>query len=369
MGNQRPKKTAKLPSRMLARKRVFVSGKVWIGYYYNSRDENGKRVEIPLGKDLNEAKRKWAELDGTSPPAEIDTMQYIFDRYVKDVIPKKAIKTQYTNLLELKHLRRIFDSAPINKITPQHIAQYRDARFTPERILKDGTKVAKKLSPVSANRELALFSHCWNYAREWGYTALPNPCLGIRKNKELGRSFYADDEVWNAVYTVAPQELQDAMDIAYLTGQRVSDVLKFKIADIVNEHLQLKQGKTQKLLRIALLTESGEKSQLGLKIDQMNSYPVKSLRLLATPDGKSISIGMLRLRFNAARDIAIRNAKKAGHLELAARVAQFQFRDSRSKAASEIEDLDSASRLLGHTDKQITKTVYRRVGERVKPTK
>lgn len=369
MGNQRPKKTAKLPSRMLARKRIFVSGKVWIGYYYNSRDENGKRVEIPLGKDLNEAKRKWAELDGTSPPAEIDTMQYIFDRYVKDVIPKKAIKTQYTNLLELKHLRRIFDSAPINKITPQHIAQYRDARFTPERILKDGTKVAKKLSPVSANRELALFSHCWNYAREWGYTALPNPCLGIRKNKELGRSFYADDEVWNAVYTVAPQELQDAMDIAYLTGQRVSDVLKFKIADIVNEHLQLKQGKTQKLLRIALLTESGEKSQLGLKIDQMNSYPVKSLRLLATPDGKSISIGMLRLRFNAARDIAIRNAKKAGHLELAARVAQFQFRDSRSKAASEIDDLDSASRLLGHSDKQITKAVYRRVGERVKPTK
>lgn len=369
MGINPRKKSAGLPPRLLERKRVFVSGKLWVGYYYDSRDENGKRVEIPLGGDLNVAKRKWAELDCKLPLAEIDTMQYIFDRYAKEVIPKKAIKTQYTNLLELKHLRLVFDSAPINKITPQHIAKYRDARFTPEKTLKDGTVIPKKLSPVSANRELALFSHCWNYAREWGYTALPNPCLGIRKNKELGRSFYADDEVWNAVYTVAPQELQDAMDIAYLTGQRVSDVLKFKIADIVNEHLQLKQGKTQKLLRIALLTESGEKSQLGLKIDQMDSYPVKSLRLLATPDGKSISIGMLRLRFNAARDIAIRNAKKAGHLELAARVAQFQFRDSRSKAASEIDDLDSASRLLGHSDKQITKAVYRRVGERVKPTK
>ena len=369
MGNQGSKKTPKLPPRLLARKRVFVSGKVWIGYYYNSRDENGKRIEIPLGGDINIAKRKWAELDCKLPPAEIDTMKYIFDRYEKDVIPQKAAKTQYTNLLELKRLRQIFDTAPINKITPQHIAQYRDARFTPERILKDGTIVPKKLSPISANRELALFSHCWNYAREWGYTAITNPCAGIRKNKELGRSFYADDEVWSAVYTVGCQELQDAMDIAYLTGQRVSDVLKFKTSDVVNDHLQLKQGKTKKLLRIALLTGSGEKSQLGLKIDRMASYPVKSLRLLATPDGKSISIGMLRLRFNAARDVAVSNAKKIGNPELAVRVAQFQFRDSRSKAASEIEDLDSASKLLGHSNKQITKTVYRRVGERVKPTK
>ncbi|MDO7919561.1 integrase, partial [Pseudomonas aeruginosa] len=47
----------------------------------------------------------------------------------------------------------------------------------------------------------------------------------------------------------------------------------------------------------------------------------------------------------------------------------FQFRDIRPKAASEIADLGRASRLLGHTDKRITETVYRRVGEIVEPTK
>lgn len=47
----------------------------------------------------------------------------------------------------------------------------------------------------------------------------------------------------------------------------------------------------------------------------------------------------------------------------------FQFRDIRPKAASEIADLGDASRLLGHTDKRITETVYRRVGEIVKPTR
>ena len=39
------------------------------------------------------------------------------------------------------------------------------------------------------------------------------------------------------------------------------------------------------------------------------------------------------------------------------------------QTASEILDLGDASRLLGHTDKRITETVYRRVGEIVKPTR
>ena len=40
----------------------------------------------------------------------------------------------------------------------------------------------------------------------------------------------------------------------------------------------------------------------------------------------------------------------------------------RRKAASEM-DLEHASKLLGHTEHEITEKVYRRVGETVKPTK
>nr|WP_234407656.1 hypothetical protein [Pseudomonas bohemica] len=50
-------------------------------------------------------------------------------------------------------------------------------------------------------------------------------------------------------------------------------------------------------------------------------------------------------------------------------IRKFQFREIRPKAASEILDLSDASRLLGHSDKRITETVYRRVGEIVKPTR
>ena len=60
----RPKSTGyKLPPRMLVRIRKLKSGKTWIGYYYNGRDDNGARKEFRLGSDLIEAKRQWAEFE------------------------------------------------------------------------------------------------------------------------------------------------------------------------------------------------------------------------------------------------------------------------------------------------------------------
>jgi hypothetical protein len=143
-------------------------------------------------------------------------------------------------------------------VTPALIAQYRDARS----------------APVRANREISLFSHVYNMAREWGLTTKEKPCQGVRKNKETPRDFYANDAVWKAVYAKAVEELKVAMDLAYLPGQL-----------------------------------------------------------------------------------------------LASRISQFQFRDIRPKAASEIDDVDHASLLLGHTKGDITERVYRRVGAIAKPTK
>jgi integrase len=68
-----------------------------------------------------------------------------------------------------------------------------------------------------------------------------NPCRGVRKNKEKPRDFYADKEVWDAVYTQACPELQDAMDINYLTGQRPGDVLRMKDADVREGALHVRQ--------------------------------------------------------------------------------------------------------------------------------
>lgn len=366
----RPKTTSKdLPPRMIRKLRTFASGKVWTGYYYNGHDAHGKRTEISLGTDLNEAKRKWAELECRPAPVETGLMRVIFDRYEREILPGKARKTQGENLLELARLRGVFDSAPIDAITPQHIAQYRDARMTQARTLKDGTVIPARRATVAANRELALFSHVFNLAREWGYTSHENPCRGVRKNKETPRSFYADEAVWQAVCDFAGQDLRDALDLAYLSGQRPGDVLRFTVRDLVDDALVVRQGKTDKHLRILLTDqETGARTELGAVVDRIRARPVRSAWLLATPDGRRMTAGMLRLRFVAARKAAIEQAESAGDADLAVRLRKFQFRDSRPKAASEME-LEHARKLLGHTDQQITATVYRRVGETVKPTK
>lgn len=213
------------------------------GYYY--RDQFGK--EIPLGTDLVQAKLKWADFEAKVTPAELTIMKGIFDEHLLKIIPGKALRTQKDNIYELKQLRAVFDPAPIDAITPAMIAQYRDSRSAKTR----------------ANREIALLSHVFNTAREWGLTTRDNPCLGVRKNKEKPRDFYANETVWQAVYEEAPPELKDAMDLAYLTGQRPSDVLAMRKDDIEGIYLLVSQGKTGKRLRIVLELDGMKNSLAG----------------------------------------------------------------------------------------------------------
>lgn len=351
----RPKTTGyKLPPRMIKRTRILKSGKLWIGYYYNGRDPADKRVEIPLGTDLNDAKRKWAELECAPVPVDVNIMRHLFDRYERDILPGKAPSTQLENGSSIRQLRALFNDAPIDAITPQDIARYRDARS----------------AKVRANREIALLSHIFNMAREWGFTGKDNPCRGVRKNKERPRDFYADKDVWDAVYAEAPEELQDAMDLNYLTEPRPADVLKMRDGDIKNGALEVRQGKTKKFLRI-MLESDGVRSELGHVIDRIRArtHKIGSLFLISTPDGQPLKKWSLRTRFDTARAAAARKADENGAGALAARIKEFQFRDIRPKAASEIKDLSAASKLLGHSDQRITDCVYRRIGESVEPTR
>lgn len=348
----RPRSTENrdLPPGMYRRKRTRKNGNVWVGYYY--RDQAGK--EIPLGTDLVQAKLKWAVFEAKATPAELTTMKGIFDEYLLKIIPGKAARTQKDNIYELKQLRAVFDSAPIDAITPAMIAQYRDSRSAKTR----------------ANREIALLSHVFNTAREWGLTTRDNPCLGVRKNKEKPRDYYANEAVWKAVYEEASEELKDAMDLAYLTGQRPADVLSMRRDDIEGIYLLVSQGKTGKRLRI-MLQANGVNNSLGTLLERImrrNSEHLSPFFIL-NGNGKRLSWEMLRNRWQDARETARLKAISGKQPELANRIAQFQFRDIRPKAASEINDLAYASLLLGHSKEGITERVYRRVGAIAKPSK
>jgi integrase len=345
-----------LPPRMIRRTRKRKNGQVWVGYYYNGRDADGNRVEIPLGGDLDEAKVEWARLDRKATPKPAHLMGRLFDDYEEKVIPGLKPGTQKDYLKGLKQLRNAFESAPVDAVTPQVIAQYRDART----------------AKVRANREIALLSTIFTFAREWGLTEKANPCARLRRNKETPRDFYAGQIVWDAVYAEAPPELKDAMDLAYLTGQRPADVLKASTTDLNNGFLVVGQGKTEKRLRIRLhdgTVASNLSTFLDALLERKAMAGIRSSNLITNQTGLRMSYAMLRNRWDETREKAATTAAADGDATLAAAIRQFQFRDIRPKAASEIDDIDHASRLLGHSTQEMTKKVYRRIGEIVRPTK
>lgn len=48
----------------------------------------------------------------------------------------------------------------------------------------------------------------------------------LKKNKEKPRDVYVEDYIYELLYRYGAQELQDAMRMAMMLGQRPSDMLK-----------------------------------------------------------------------------------------------------------------------------------------------
>jgi len=356
---RKPHVNTNLPPRMRARKQR--SGRVF--YYYDTGRR--PRKEIPLGPDFVLAVRKWSELEQERAPATVATVDfnYVRQRYMREALSRKAPRTQRDNLKELDVLQEYFDGAPIDEIRPTHIRMYMTWREEKSKAwyLANGRTVPTSAGHVRANREIALFSHLFNFAREVGLTDAPNPCLGIRKNKETGRDVYVEDDAYAKVWAAADQPVRDAMDLAYLTGQRPADTLRFNEADIRNGALHITQGKTAKKLRISVV---GELAKLILEVRARKvARQATTDALVVTEGGIRLSYDALRQRFRKAREMA------------GVPAASFQFRDIRAKAGTDKTDLAGgdirqAQRQLGHRTIAMTEHYVRqRKGEEVTPTK
>jgi len=305
-------------------------------YYHVSTDTPRKWTK--LGQDLSIAKRLWAEIEGEQPDPNICTFRGVAARYLKEVFPTKAFQTQKDNEKELARLEAVFGAMPIEAIKPYHIKRYLDERG--------------KTAKVRANRERALFSHVFNFARQYGYTDAPNPCAGVKGHKETGRSRYVEHEEFLAVWNAAHYTVQDAMDLAYLTGQRPADLLKFNRSDIRDGELYLVQNKTGKSLRIGI---TGELQTLIERILSREHHHMGGDALLQDGNGQRLTYGALRARFDKARE-------DSG--------VSFQFRDIRAKTATDTENLAHAQRLLGHKTRAMTERYTRhRKGDKVDPLK
>lgn len=313
-------------------------------YFY---DHGGKpRREECLGSDYGLAIKRWAEIERETslPQPAVLTFRHVCDAYRREVIPTKAARTQKDNAAELVKLLDFFDDppGPLEAIEPQHVAQY----------------IRWRKAKVRANREKALLSAIWNWARGEGYTSKPNPCAGVKGHKETGRDVYLEDDAYSAIWEKACQPLRDAMDLAYLTGQRPADTLRMRETDIRDGVLHVEQGKTAERLRIAVV---GDLERLIARLKaQKAGHPVYNTALIVNERGRTVSLQMMQRHWQAAR--------KAAKVSV-----DLQFRDIRAKAGTdkaENTDMKQAQDQLGHASVVMTEHYIRaRLGKRVTPTK
>lgn len=269
----------------------------------------------------------------------VRTMNDLFDRYEIEVIPLKAPRTQSDNTREIKLLRAVLGEIFPRQFVPRHGYAYYNER--------------KKRSLRRAVNEMALLSHVFTKAVEWGVVDA-NPCKEIRKQRPKPRQRYVTEQEYEAAYKIMPPMVQSAMDLAVLTSLRPGDLLGLGRSNLIDEGIQIDTRKTGKRLIIQWSEELRRVVKQALSLPPHIRQP-----LISNRRGKPYTVD----GFNS---IWYRRMKKAVADKNNPLTESFQFRDLRAKSASD-DTPESATARLGHSDPRLTEHIYRRKPTLVRP--
>lgn len=213
------------------------------------------------------------------------------------------------------------------------------AEFAPEQVSpRDVVQVRQALAetPNMANRVLSVLRMVFDYALETGLVE-SNPAVGVRRYVEAKRPRLISAAEFAAIREHAVPRLQVIMDLLYMTGQRVRDVLAIRYADLTDEGIRFEQMKTKKRLIVRWTPE------LLAVVDRAKTLHgnVRALTLLHNRRGKVPDYRTTRDQWNKACT--------------AAGVVDAHMQDLRAMSATAAaEQGTNATALLGHTSPTMT---------------
>ncbi|SEI41997.1 Site-specific recombinase XerD [Azotobacter beijerinckii] len=187
-----------------------------------------------LGGTLEEALTAYAKkVQATSSGAG---MPALIDRVLTQVSPTLKPNTvlQYTAAAE--RLKDILAEFNPDQVLPRHVAAIKNSMAA---------------TPNMGNRVLSFLRAVFTYAVEWQIVD-SNPCIGIRRHAEKKRDRYLADEEFQAICAQATENMRVIYQMAYLTAQRINDVLSIRLADITEDGIAFKQQKTDKRLIVKM---------------------------------------------------------------------------------------------------------------------
>lgn len=273
-----------------------------------------------LSRDYGEAMSQYARL--TKPGGGIAPLiRRTLDE--KDNI-KPNTRKQYE--LAAERIIEAFQNFEPDQVKPHHVRALMDAY---------------RKTPVMANRLRTVLKMAYDNAMAWGMSEM-NPATVVKPFPEKGRNRYITDDEYTAIRSKARPYLALMMDLAYLTGQRVMDVVLIKESDIRSGGIYFEQEKTGNRVEV------GINEAITTVIEAARAlHKVRGTHLFHTGRGKPYSYYTISDAFSRAR-------KAAG-------VKDAQFRDIRAKSATDAEEAGlNATLLLGHSSAKTTQGYLRK---------
>ena len=275
---------------------------------------------------------KWERLAVTLPEALAEyarrtqtrssgSMPELIDRVLAHHSQKLATNTQSQYRIAGEKLKKFLEEFRPEQVKPKHVA---------------GIKLYLAETPNMANRVLSVLRIVFQYAVEWQLCE-SNPCIGIKRYDEAKRERYVTDAEYAAIYAAAPPRLQVIMDLLYLTGQRIGDVLRIRYADISQDGIAFAQQKTGARLLVRWSPD------LRATIERARGLHgnLRALTLLHNRRGKTPDYSSTKIQWN-------RSCAKAG-------VKDAHIHDLRAKSLTDAKRQGlNAQTLAGHTSEAMT---------------
>lgn len=280
------------------------------------------------------------------------SMNDLFDRYVAECIPELQLRTQRDYLGIIVKLRAEFGHMDPKEIKPRHIVAFLDV----------------KKGRIHRNRMVTILSTVYHKAMgKWCIDDdLQNPCTPVERWPTRPRTRYVTDEEFHAFRATCPAQVQIAMDLALLTGQRQGDIIGLKWSQVraiglprEAWHLEIDQGKTGK--KLAIMISPALETVLKRAKMALPNWPREHVIRINPRSGKK-GLRYSEDGFRAMWQRSMRAWMDAGH-------ENFHFHDLRAKCISDNANLDAAYLLAGHIDIKMTRRVYDRARRVVQPLK
>lgn len=289
------------------------------GAYYLVKEGKWRR----LGADLHDALVAYASIMAIPE----DGLPALIDKALPAILEGKAKDTQGQYTYSAKLLKEVFAEFRPEQVRHGDIVQMMDAFADRQAI---------------ANRMLTVLRMVYRWALDRQIVEI-DPTVSVKRFKQTPRDRLVTPAEYAAIYSKCAPWLQIIMDMCYLTGQRIGDVLKIEYSHLLDDGIFFEQQKTGKKLIV------GWTPELIAVVERAkeSSYKIKSHRYLLS--GRA---GTMRKHSNVWR-----------HFKDAARAAglgDITVHDLRAMAGTEAErqGMDPTA-LLGHTDRRTTQIYLR----------